>query len=183
MPSPASQVCGRCLQKPPRFDRVSVPLAYSYPVDSLIQDLKYNGNLAAARPLAWALAQVLDAEPYPDLVLPMPISAARLAQRGFNQAMEIAHRAVAEFGLGTAPLAVRRREGMPQATLPWKERNRNVRGAFACEADLTGKCVAIVDDVLTSGATLDALAAEVKRAGAREVVGWIVARTLLRPRA
>lgn len=180
LPTPANQVCGRCLQKPPRFDRVCVPLAYAYPVDRLVQDLKYNGNLAAARPLAWALARALDAEPYPDVVLPMPISAARLTERGFNQASEIANRAVAEFGLKTALLPVRRRDGVPQAALPWKQRNRNVRGAFACDADLTARRVAIVDDVLTSGATLDALAAELKRAGAREVVGWVVSRTPLR---
>lgn len=180
VPMPASQLCGRCLQKPPRFDRICVPLAYDYPVDRLIQDLKYNGSLAAARPLAWALARALDAEPYPDLVLPMPISPARLAERGFNQASEIARRTVAEFGLRAASLPVQRRDGAPQAALPWKQRNRNVRGAFTCDADLTARSVAIVDDVLTSGATLDALAVELKRAGAREVFGWIVARTPLR---
>lgn len=178
-PTPESRTCGRCLRRPPRFDRVVAPLEYAHPVDALVQSLKYRAGLASARPLACALADALEREPYPDLVLPMPLAAERLAQRGFNQAAEIARLVCREFGLSpTVGLLRRVRSGPAQASLPWKERVRNVRGVFRCETDLSGRHVAVVDDVLTTGATLDAAAAELKRAGAREVSGWITARAV-----
>ncbi len=153
-------------------------LAYAFPADALVRSFKYRGSLACARPLAAALADALDAEPYPDLVLPMPLAPGRLRERGFNQSMEIARLVGAQFGLRITANACRRsRESVPQASLPWKERAANVRKAFVCELDLEGKTIAVVDDVLTTGATLNELAATLKRRGAREVVGWIVART------
>jgi len=158
---------------------VAAALEYTHPADALIQKLKYAGRLACARPLAAVLAEALEREPYPDLVLPMPLARERLAERGFNQSLEIARLACREFGLQVRPeLARRVRAGAPQATLPWKERARNVRGAFACDADLAGLRIAVVDDVLTTGATLDELARVLKRSGARQVVGWMVARTV-----
>ena len=92
--------------------------------------------------------------------------------------MEIARRIGAEFGLKITASGCRRtRESVPQASLPWKERAANVRNSFACELDLEGKTIAVVDDVLTTGASLNELAVTLKRRGAREVWGWIVART------
>ena len=173
-----AEVCGRCLTRRPAFDRVVATLAYAFPADALVRSLKYRGGLACARPLAAALADALDAEPYPDLVMPMPLAPRRMRERGFNQAMEIARLVGAEFGVGITANGCRRgRESAPQASLPWKERAANVRNAFVCELDLEGKSVAVVDDVLTTGATLNELAATLKRRGAREVVGWIAART------
>ncbi len=178
-PTPEDRTCGRCLRFPPRFDRVVAPLEYAHPVDSLVRSLKYHARLDSARPLACAMADALEKEPYPDLVLAMPLASERLAQRGFNQAAEIARLVCAEFGIRCNIDVVRRvRGGVPQASLPWRKRVGNVRGVFQCGSDLSGKRVAVLDDVLTSGATLDALAAELKRAGAHEVVGWIVARTV-----
>jgi predicted amidophosphoribosyltransferase len=108
----------------------------------------------------------------------MPLARARLAGRGFNQAMELARRLAAEFGLNISMDVCRRtREGTPQAVLPWKQRATNIRNAFVCDFDLNGKSVAVVDDVLTTGATLNELALTLKRRGAREVIGWIAART------
>ena len=178
-PIPGGETCGRCLGRAPRFDRVVAALQYAHPADALIRRLKYSGQLACARPLAATLAEALEREPYPDLVLPMPLARERLAERGFNQSLEIARLACREFGLEIRTgLARRVRAGAPQTTLPWKERARNVRGAFACDADLTGLRIAVVDDVLTTGATLDELARVLKRRGAREVVGWMTARTV-----
>lgn len=180
-PTPGSQTCGRCLRRMPRFDRVVAALEYAHPADALVQSLKYRASLGAARPLACALADRVELEPYPDLVLPMPLGAERLAQRGFNQATVIARLVCREFGISVQASIVRRvRAGLPQASLPWKERAHNVRGVFRCDSDLSGIRVAVVDDVLTTGATLDSLAAELKRAGAQEVVGWIAARTVAR---
>lgn len=177
-PGTGAEVCGRCLNRRPAFDHVVAALAYAFPADALVRSLKYRGGLACARPLAAALADALDSEPYPDLVIPMPLAPRRLRERGFNQALEIARLVGAEFGLGITANGCRRsRESAPQASLPWKERAANVRNAFVCELDLEGKTIAVVDDVLTTGATLNELAATLKRRGAREVVGWIVART------
>ena len=177
-PGAGAEVCGRCLIRRPGFDRVVAALVYAFPADALVRALKYRGGLACARPLAAALFDVLDSEPCPDLVMPMPLAPRRLRERGFNQAMEIARLVGAEFGLAITANGCRRsRESAPQASLPWKERAANVRNAFACELDLEGKTVAVVDDVLTTGATLNELAVTLKRRGAREVLGWVVART------
>lgn len=178
IPQPTGELCGRCLGEPPRFDRVVAAFMYQYPVSELVQALKYHGNLACARPLAAGLASALDREPYPDVIMPMPLAPARLAHRGFNQAMEIARRLALEFGLKISASACRRiHDGTPQASLPWKQRTANIRGAFVCDFDVGGKTVAVVDDVLTTGETLNELARTLKRRGAREVIGWIVART------
>lgn len=176
--TPSPSLCGRCIKHPPKYDYVVSALDYVAPVDYLVADLKYSHNLAAARTLAHLLALRLDREPYPDIVLPMPIAASRLRERGFNQAAEIARHACAEFGLRLSPnIAQRISAGVSQTSLPWADRARNVRGAFRCQTEIAGQTVAIVDDVITTGATLNELAAVLKRAGAGEVVGWIVART------
>ena len=177
-PGPIGELCGRCVSTPPHFDRVVAAFTYEYPATVLIQKLKYHGSLACTRALAAGLADALEKEPYPDLIIPMPMARERLASRGFNQSMEISRRVAVEFGLKiSADICQRAREGMPQAILPWKQRAKNVRNAFVCNVDVTGKSVAVVDDVLTTGATLNELALTLKRRGAREVVGWIVART------
>ena len=179
LPNPTAEICGRCMTARPAFDHVACALSYEYPTNALVLGLKYRSNLAFARPLAARLADALDAEPYPDIVIPMPLSPGRLAERGFNQAAELARLAASEFGLKPLSGLVRRnRESAPQASLPWKERARNVRNAFECTCRLDGKSVAVVDDVLTTGATLNELALALKRQGARQVTGWIAARTL-----
>jgi ComF family protein len=177
-PTPNASPCGRCIRRPPRYDYVISALDYVTPVDYLVAELKYSRNLAAARALASRLVPHLDKEPYPDIVLPMPIADSRLRERGFNQAAEIARHACAPFGLRLSHgIAQRISAGVSQTALPWSDRASNVRNAFRCQADLSGKTVAVIDDVLTTGATLNELAAVLKRAGADKVVGWIVART------
>jgi len=114
-----------------------------------------------------------------DLIIPMPLAPLRLAERGFNQALEIARIVSRMKGIALAPTACRRvRESVPQATLPWQERARNIRGAFVCDMDLRGVRVAVVDDVLTTGATLNELARNLRKAGASEIQGWMVARAV-----
>jgi predicted amidophosphoribosyltransferase len=108
----------------------------------------------------------------------MPLARGRLAERGFNQSLEIARVVAADTRIALLPDACRKvAETPPQAALPWKERARNVRRAFVCDADLAGRKVAVVDDVLTTGATLNELARVLLRAGATSVRGWVVART------
>jgi ComF family protein len=177
MPTTNGNVCGACLSHPPRFDAITAAFIYDWPLAPLIQQYKYAGNLALAQVFAHALeAKVTGAV---DLIIPMPLAPSRLAERGFNQALEIARIVSRIRRTALAPTACRRvRESAPQATLPWKERARNIRGAFVCDRDLSGACVAIVDDVLTTGATLNELARNLRKAGAIEIQGWVVARTI-----
>ena len=182
LPSPDGAVCGDCRAHPPGFDRCLAAHAYAFPVDRLVQGLKYRGLLSIAPALGHRLAIVVRADRVPDIVLPMPLAAARLRERGFNQALEIARLLPRHLAARLRPgLLERTRDTQPQAELPLDQRARNMRGAFVCRERIDGSHVAIVDDVMTTGATLDAAAAMLKQAGAASVSGWIVARTLLGP--
>ena len=169
--------CGACLHRPPRYDSASAAYAYAFPIDALIRAYKYGGDLTLAPALGAALADATVGDV--DAIVPMPLSDARLRERGFNQAHELARHAGRRLALPVLPHACRRVvDTAPQASLPWAERSRNVRGVFVCDADLAGKHMAIVDDVMTTGATLNELARTLKRAGAAYVSAWVVARTL-----
>jgi ComF family protein len=178
LPAGASEVCGACLAHPPAFDGTVAALSYAFPVDALIHSLKYRGNLAMASVLAQLFNTLAGATPLPDFIVPMPLHPIRLRERGFNQAMEIGQSVSRHFGAALLPTACKRIKDTPsQAGLPWKEREKNIRNAFVCEANLTGRRIAILDDVLTTGATLNELAKVIRRCGASEVTGWIIART------
>jgi ComF family protein len=177
LPVSAGNRCGACLTHAPAYDHVCAPFTYAFPVDALVQALKYRSMLAIASLFGTAIAARLDERP--DIIVPMPLADARLRERGFNQAQEIARHVAKITGITLLPRACRKvRDTAPQAALPWKERAKNVRKAFVCDVDFTGKHVAIVDDVMTTGATLNELARNLKRAGAARVTGLIVARTL-----
>jgi ComF family protein len=175
LPSPRGALCGRCLAQPPRYDATVAALAYEFPADALVQALKFRGELALSSLLGELLASKVSDEKV-DHVVPVPLSAKRLGERGYNQAAEIARHA--QGGRVELSLCVRNRDTPAQAELPWAERKRNIRGAFRCTRSLFGGTVALVDDVMTTGATLDELAGTLKRAGAERVVNWVVARTL-----
>jgi ComF family protein len=176
--TPGAQVCGRCLRHPPAFSRALAVASYAFPLDAVILRLKYGKDLALARPLAELLIERVRPEPKPDVVVGMPSSARRMRERGFNQANEIARRVAGALRTRFEPAAVVRvRDAAPQASLPLDQRAGNVRGAFVVEGSLAGCTVAVVDDVLTTGASLNELALTLRRAGATEVVGWVLART------
>ena len=177
LPLTSGTVCGACLDHPPEYDSVAASYAYAFPVDALIHAFKYGGTLSIAPVLAATIGSA--SATAVDALIPMPLAAGRLRERGFNQAQELARLAGRRLGLPVFAHACRKvADTAPQAALPWKERARNVRGAFVCDADLTGFRVAVVDDVMTTGATLNELARNLKRAGAAQVSGWVVARTL-----
>ena len=145
----------------------------------MIHALKYGGRLALAQIMGRLLSATVSGAA--DAIVAMPLARGRLAERGFNQALEIARVVALLRRIELLPNACRKvAETPPQATLPWKARAGNVRRAFVCDADLRGLRIAVVDDVLTTGATLNELARVLKRAGATEVIGWVVARTLPR---
>lgn len=172
--SPAGALCGRCLAEAPAFDATVAALEYRFPADVLVQGLKFRGELALASYLANALEKRL-ADEKADFVVPVPLSSRRLRERGYNQAAEIARRLAG--GRVELELCERTRDGPPQIELPFAERRRNVRAAFAVRRPLAGATVAVVDDVMTTGATLGEIARTLKRAGAARVVNWVVART------
>jgi len=177
-PGSRSSECGACIADPPHYDASCAAFAYVYPVDALIQAFKYRGQLALAGLFAHALMQRAGAALGADLIMPLPLHPARLAERGFNQAAEIAKALSRLSGVTVDARRARRvRNTAAQTALPWRERATNMRGAFACDGDLTGLRIAVVDDVMTTGATLDAFAHTLKNSGAARVENWVVART------
>ena len=173
--SPGGAVCGRCLSSSPAYDATRAALAYDFPADALVHALKFRGELALAPLLASFLADKTGADAV-DHVVAVPLTPRRLRERGYNQSVEIA-RHLRKNALDV-DLCERTRDARPQIELPYDERQRNVRGAFRCTRTLVGARIAVVDDVMTTGATLNELARTLKAAGAVHVVNWVVARTL-----
>ena len=182
LPAPGAAVCGACLACPPPFAAAFAAFAYAFPLDRLLHAFKYGGRLSHAEFFAEALgahvAQRPAGMPWPDALVALPLAPARQRARGFDQASEIARRVARITGVPLAAGLRRTRDTPAQAALPWKERTRNVRGAFAAESSLGGQRIAIVDDVMTTGATLASAAGAVLCVGALGVEVWAVARTL-----
>jgi len=182
LPTFRGEVCGRCLSHPPLFIRASAVFGYNFPLDKLIQSMKYDEQLALAQAFAEKLAQRIvrsNSDWMPDYVIPMPLHPSKLRLRGFNQSLLVASQVARQLDLKLLANSCQRVRDTPsQSGLPWKERSKNVRNAFRCDMDLTGKRVALVDDVLTTGASLNALAKAIQLRGASEIAVWVVARTL-----
>lgn len=173
------ETCGRCQRQPPHFDAMLALHPYAFPVDRLIQTLKYGHQLAIAEHFGRALA-VACGELGADLIVPMPLHPTRLAERGFNQAMEICRPLSRQLGTPLAAHSCRRdRATAPQEGLSLDERRRNLRHAFACDSDFGGRHLLLVDDVATTGASVDECARTLKLHGAARVSVAVVARTLL----
>jgi ComF family protein len=175
----AGVACPHCRAERPSFDRVLAPYRYEFPLAELVHRLKYGNQLAIGRLLGTLLARrIAEAGPTSvDALVPVPLHAAREARRGYNQAAEIARFAGELLALPVLDrVALRMRATEEQAGLPAIARRANVSGAFEALAGCVPASVAIVDDVLTTGATAGALAEALKRAGARRVEAWAVTR-------
>ena len=172
-------ICGACLNSAPDFDITRAVFIYAFPIDAMMQHYKYGDALHISRTFGQLLAEKVNINSI-DLIIPMPMHPARLKERGFNQALEIAK----VFGKGKLDYksVIRQKLTPPQASLPFKARVKNIKGAFKVNSDrlnqIQGKRVAIVDDVMTTGASLNELAKTLKKAGASHVECWVVARTL-----
>ncbi|MES2499368.1 MAG: ComF family protein [Pseudomonadota bacterium] len=180
-----SQICGNCISSQPDFDVTHAVFLYAYPVDTIIQRYKYGGVLSLSGTFGQLMSEKIrtanncDAI---DLIVPMPMHPTRLKERGFNQALEIAKEL--DLSLNKNNISkldyksvIRHTLTPPQASLPLKDRVKNIKGAFKVNKDLTGKRIAIVDDVMTTGASLNELAKTLKQAGATHVECWVIART------
>lgn len=170
-------MCGHCLRRPPHFTRTIAPYAYAFPLNQLVQAFKFGANLQLAHNLADNMAEQV--EVMPDCMVPMPLHPLRLRERGYNQSLLLAQHLGQKLRIPVLPNACRRvRNTAPQSALPWKERGKNMRKAFVASPAVAGKHVAVVDDVMTTGSSLNELAQALRRAGATEVSTWVVARTL-----
>jgi ComF family protein len=175
----ASRVCGRCLKKPPAFTHSVALYRYASPADHLIRLAKFHQQPGQARALGRSLATRVLNESRPDVIVPVPLHAARLRERGYNQALEIARPVARVLNVPLAPrLLTRTRPTPPQAGLDRRTRERNLKNAFVVVdvSQVRGKTVALIDDVMTSGSTAGAAALALKRAGAKSVMVWVVAR-------
>lgn len=185
--SPAS-TCIACVLSPPRWDLLVVPYSFTYPVDKIIHAFKYQGSVFWAAYLAREMAQrglTLNI-PLPEALIPVPAHGSRVAERGFNQAVELARGIGRELNIPViADSFARIGSRLPQVGLSADQRRKNVHGAFAAmgRRELGLRRVAIVDDILTTGATARELARVLRRAGANEIQLWVVARTMIAPRS
>ena len=192
-PSGSSLVCVPCEERlvrchakglddlvpQPAFDDVASRFEYRFPVDRMVLRFKFAGELPVGRWLGVQLAREVARASRPHLIVAPPLTKLRLRERGFNQALEIAKVVGAEIGVRVDLSGVLKcRDTPPQPTLGGRARRRNLRGAFECRLALCGEHVAIVDDVLTTGATADAVARALKRAGAGRVSVWTAARAM-----
>jgi ComF family protein len=172
--------CGLCMAEPPYFDATIALADYRAPLDTLALELKFHARLAGADEFARQLHATFEDTnaPPPDIVAPVPLSRKRLRTRGYNQAWSIGKPLARRLGAhADATLIERTRDTAPQAKLDLDTRRHNVGDAFKVLRDVRGKHVGVVDDVMTSGATLDALARTLKTAGARRVTNFVALRT------
>ena len=179
LPLPVGGVCGACLRLTSPLQEVHAACLYAAPLDRLLPRFKFHDDLAAGRLLSQLMSESFAALPRPDVLVPVPLHLGRLRSRGYDQALELARplaRAL-DIPLRTRWL-VRRRATAPQSERDAMARRRNMRNAFAVRE---GACVAahvtLIDDVMTTGATLRAAAHALRRAGALRVDAWVCART------
>jgi ComF family protein len=166
------------LRETPHFDRTIALYCYDFPADRIVHALKYGHQLAVANWAGQKLGELMCAEAF-DCIIPLPLHAERLQERGFNQSAEIARgfQFWAKIPVDRGNV-LRTRVTPPQATMPHKERHKNVRGAFECQADFTGQRLLLIDDVMTTGATANECARVLKLHGAAEVTVAVIARAL-----
>lgn len=173
-------VCGSCLRARMLIDSSFVPFRYEYPLDRLVQRLKYGKELSVARVLGEVFAdkrQMMAHLPLPEAIIPVPLGKRRYRERGFNQAHEIARAVAHSCKISIqSDLVERARETQEQAGLPRRQRKRNVRGAFRVRCKPTMSHVAIFDDVVTTGSTVNELARALRRAGVERIQVWAIAR-------
>ena len=177
-PDADTPLCGECIKRLPSWDEAMSPLAYGFPADKLVQRFKFEGDLAVGRLLGSLLGEYLAAgDAKPDCIVPVPLHAARLRERGFNQAVELARPVSKRLKIAVRlDVCERSRATQVQSKLDADERRRNLKHAFSVKAPVQGLHVALLDDVVTTGATAESLAKTLREAGARRVSLWSACR-------
>ena len=182
-PSPAAcatgppAMCAACLQRPPPLDATWAAFLYAAPLDRLLPRYKFHGDLAAGRLLAQLMAQAWSGDVRPQALGPVPLHQARLRRRGYDLALELARPLATALDLPLrCDLLQRVRATAAQSELDAAARRRNLRGAFRAGGRGLPAHVALVDDVMTTGATVHAAAEALRRAGVARVDAWVCAR-------
>ncbi len=178
-----SQFCGQCLDSPPHYHQALTPYIYAAPLDALITGLKFRRQLHCARLLGGLLARHLqeNLRQYPECIVPVPLHPSRLRERGYNQALELARPLAQALEIRLERNLVQRiRQTRPQTDLKLASRAANLRQAFRVHRPPRYRHVAIVDDVITSGHTVNTLAYEFRRQGVEKVEIWAIARAVCR---
>lgn len=175
--------CGACLTHPPHFDSARAHFLYEGPIRDLIHSYKYNQRTHLRYPLALLTLEGVSrflTDQNPHVIVPVPLHRSRLRQRGFNQAVLLGSVLSRQLSLPMLPDAlVRTRPTEPQIELSAAERRLNVKGAFSVNRTglVAGKRILLLDDVMTTGSTMDECAKELKKAGADMVIAATIART------
>lgn len=173
-------ICGVCLKRDPPFTVAWAPFRYAYPLNQLVTQFKFGRQLAAGRVLGELLcdAAQLENPARPELLIPIPLHDQRLRERGYNQALELARPLARRLNLPIDAYALTRSRATPAQTgLDAKERRRNVHGAFSVKAKVQLPAhIALIDDVMTTGATLREATKVLRRAGVTRVDVWALAR-------
>ena len=177
---PAGSICGRCQTNPPTYDHCFAPFRYQNELTNLHHNFKFHHKLAAGRLMAELMCEQLAAPliQRPQLLLPVPLHAKRLRERGFNQAQELARILSAQLSIPVDSHSLSRRcNTRAQSSLPKKERQKNIRNAFALTAKIGSPHVAIIDDVMTTGLTVNEISRSLRASGVSEIEIWVFART------
>lgn len=178
LPLPQPGQCGQCLQAPPPLDEVQAVFDYAFPLDRLLPRLKFHRDFAAGRVLVQCMVDRLAHSTRPDALIPIPLHRARLRSRGYDQALELARPLAHALQVPLLGKVLQRsRTTTAQSRLDADARQRNLRGAFFVSSDAPMPAhVVLVDDVMTTGATLHAAALVLRQAGVRRIDAWICAR-------
>jgi len=180
LPMAHESLCGHCQRCPPVFDSVIAPLCYQDPIDQMLCALKYHQQLSFARTAAGLITDTVreSGEPRPDLLVGVPMTHRAVRKRGLNQAVFLARLIGRQLGIPAKSTLIKKlRETDRQSTLNASKRQRNLKGAFHCKGSLEDKHIALVDDILTTGATANEISKVLKAAGANRVDIWVCART------
>ncbi|MDG5499300.1 ComF family protein [Marinobacter sp. BGYM27] len=181
--SQGTALCGPCIASPPAFDRVVAPWIYGFPINAAISRFKYNSQRALGRPLAIALASTIrqQGKRLPDALVPVPMHSGKLRKRGFNQAEEIAIWLSEQLDVPVIEGVLKRtRRSDAQSGLNRQRRLTNLKGAFAVKQSVP-EYIALVDDVMTTGATVEELSRLLRRHGVKRIDVWVIARTPREP--
>jgi len=176
--------CGACLIRPPAYEQLIAGFAYALPINSFIIQLKFHRQLSYAHLLGRLFSKILQTHyvncPLPEAIVPVPLHRERLKERGFNQAMEIAKPIATALKLPILHrLVERNKPTTPQSQLPKQARKRNMAQAFTVKKATPMKHIALLDDVMTTGETIQALSRQLKQAGIETIHVWCVAKRML----
>jgi len=179
----ANLVCGECLRQPPPFNRTEACWTYQFPVAQLVSAFKYRRKYSYGQTLCqlmtYHLAAAYAGQPFPDVIVPAPLHWRRHWQRGFNQSELLAKYYSSALNIRLLHAVQRRRSTRSQQSLTAAQRKLNLLNAFHInqQEEIAGKCIALVDDVMTTGATAKEISQTLLNAGAAEVHIWVLART------